>query len=348
VSTLPSELDVDRQSWRLPRLARREPSVLGRATLGVAIAVTAVGALVDEANGGRLHPEQWLGAGAVVCGVGLIVGALRGRGRWLILPAAVFAGTGYASGISARLGIDASDTFGERWVSIGEQAPGGPRIAHSAFGSVDVYIDGVPVEPVVVDARVGIGEIAIRVSDAVSVEVRSRVDEGTVELDGAERGDAEPVRVGPEGAPDVIVNAWVGRGDVDVHTYLLDRPPPPPLPDLPSLPQLESPLDPVSEGVATTSDGWTVLAEGAAVIGPDDAVVVGEQFVRADGVTVIPTTYGEFQLLPRSLLITPFGEVLDLQAIRSELGVEPSDTEPATTATTATTAVPVPSSTTGG
>ena len=34
---------------------------------------------------------------------------------------------------------------------------------------------------------------------------------------------------------------------------------------------------------------------------------------------MISTPYGEFQLLPRSLLITPFGQVLDLQAIRAEL-----------------------------
>ena len=64
-----------------------EPSILGRATLGVAIAVAAIGALIDEANGGRLHPEQWLGAAAVVCGLGLLVGTLRGHGRWLIVPA---------------------------------------------------------------------------------------------------------------------------------------------------------------------------------------------------------------------------------------------------------------------
>ena len=81
-----------------PRLPRREPSVLGRAALGLAIAVAAVGALVDEANGGRLHPEQWLGAAAIVCGLGLLVGTLRGHGRWLIVPAVVFAGAGYGVG----------------------------------------------------------------------------------------------------------------------------------------------------------------------------------------------------------------------------------------------------------
>ena len=68
------------------------PSILGRATLGLALVVAAFGALVDQANGGRMHPEQWLGAAAVVCGLGLLVGTVRGRARWLVVPAAAFAG----------------------------------------------------------------------------------------------------------------------------------------------------------------------------------------------------------------------------------------------------------------
>jgi phage shock protein PspC (stress-responsive transcriptional regulator) len=349
----PGRPDADGRHWR-PRVVRRESSILGRAALGVAIAIAAIGALVDEANGGRLHPEQWLGAATVVCGLGLLIGTLRGHGRWLIVPAVVFAGTGYAFGISARLGIDASDTFGERWVSIGRQDPGGVRTAYSAFGSVDVYIDGVPAEQVVVDARVGIGDISILASDGVSVEVRSRVEEGDVELDGAVRGDDETVRFGPEGVPDVVIDAWVGRGDVNVETYLLDQPPRPPVPVLESLPRLESPIAAISDAVAATRDGWFVLADGAAVIGPDDVLVVGEQFVRADGVTVIPTSYGEFQLLPRSLLVTPFGELLDLQAIRAELAATATDTttaaevaDPTTTEATPTTVAAIPTGSTG-
>ena len=337
-SDLASGADGEGRSWSRPRLPRREPSVLGRATLGLAIAVAAIGALVDEANGGRLHPEQWLGAAAVVCGLGLLVGTLRGHCRWLIVPGLLFAGTGYASGISARLGIDASDTFGERWVSIGQQQPGGLRTAHSGLGSVDVYIDSVPDEQVVVDARVGIGDIDIRVNDQVSVEVRSRVDDGTIELNGARRGEDAPLRLGPEGEPDVIVEAWVGRGDVNIGIYDLDeRARAVPFPELvpdPAFPQLAVPLTQVSDGVAATADGWFILAEGSAVIGPDNALVVGEQFPREDGVLMISTPYGEFQLLPRSLLITPFGEVLDLQAIRAELA---ATAPPATTVAPSTT-----------
>ncbi|HEX4982388.1 MAG TPA: PspC domain-containing protein [Ilumatobacteraceae bacterium] len=343
----PPGSDADRSDWRRPRLPRRESSVLGRATLGLAIAVAAVGALVDEANDGRLHPEQWLGAAAVVCGLGLLVGTVRGHGRWLIVPGVLFAGAGYATGISTRLGIDASDTFGERRVWIGPQQSGGPRTAHSAFGSVDVNVDGVPDEQVVVDARVGIGDISIWVNDQVAVEVRSRVDDGDLELNGARLGDDEPVRLGPEGPPDVIVEAWIGRGDVNIDTYMFDVLPTvkvvePALPGpqaRPALPAPDAPLAVVSDAVAATADGWFVLGDGSAVIGPDDVVVVGEQFRHDDGVSVISTPYGEFQLLPRSLLITPFDQVLDLQAIRAELAAAtPSTTVAADTVDTADTA----------
>jgi hypothetical protein len=68
-------------------------------------------------------------------------------------------------------------------------------------------------------------------------------------------------------------------------------------------------------------------------------VVVGEPLSR-DGVIVIPTPYGEFQLLPRSLLITPFGEVLDLQAMRAELAAKTPAATPATTVAAAAPAEP--------
>ncbi len=67
--------------------------------------MAAAGALIDQANGGRLHPEQWLGAAAVVCGIGLLVGVVAGRARWLAIPAVLFAGAGFVAGEAARVGL---------------------------------------------------------------------------------------------------------------------------------------------------------------------------------------------------------------------------------------------------
>ena len=112
---------------RRTRRARREPSILGRLTFGLAVIVAAVGALIDLVNGGRLHPEQWLGAAALVCGIGLLIGALRGRAWWLIVPALLFAGTGYITGVMARIGLDADDAFGETYVYVDQSVSQRPR-----------------------------------------------------------------------------------------------------------------------------------------------------------------------------------------------------------------------------
>ena len=57
---------------------------------------------------------------------------------------------------------------------------------------------------------------------------------------------------------------------------------------------------------------------------------------------MISTPYGEFQLLPRSLLITPFGQVLDLQSIRAELAAEAPSTTAAAEPAVPTTAAAEP------
>ena len=342
----PPRRRTDSELPRQPR-ERRPPSVLGRATLGVAIAVAAVGALIDEANGGRLHPEQWLGAAAVVCGLGLLVGAVRGYARWLVVPAVAFAGVGYASGLTAELGIDASHLAGDEWVNISAATPGGLRHEHLAFGTLHIDITGAPDDPVTIDARVAIGTIRVATVEDVTVEVRADIDRGSVEVNGVDR-DEPVIEVGPEGRPDVIVDARVGRGAIELERYRRLRaselPEPPEPPELPELPEDRTiddvgPVTPVADFVAATADGWLVLADGSAVIDASDRVVLGQSFRRGDGVVAIPTPVGEFQLLPRSLLITPDGEILDLRAIRAELAPAPT-TAPETTAPPGPTTAP--------
>ena len=94
--------------------------------------------------------------------------------------------------------------------------------------------------------------------------------------------------------------------------------------------------------MAGTADGWIVLLGGEAVIDPDDRVVVGPS-TRVDGaVTAISTSYGEYRLLPRSILLGPTGEILDLRAVRQELAPAAAGDGDARTTTTD------PTDTTGG
>lgn len=318
---------------RLPRLPvrpPRPPSILGRLTLGVAVLVGAVGALIDQVNGGRLHPEQWLGAAAVTCGVGLVVGAFAGRARWLILPAVAFAATGFAAGEAARIGVEPSALLGGRSVAIGAgDAGGGRRQEHVVVGSVEVSVDGAPTSPVTVDARAGIGEISVWAASDVTVEVRAAVDHGDVDVEGVERPEGT-FTIGPAGTPDVVVDARVGRGHIDVRQY--ERGPI----VGPSIAGRDG--REVADGVVLTDGGQVVLAGGEAVLDADDDVLVGTTVSR-DRVTVVSTSWGEFQLLPGGLLLTPSGEVLDLPALRATSA--DGTTPPETTATPTLSSPPV-------
>ena len=297
--------------------AVRVPSVLGRATLGVAVLVVAAGALIDQANGGRLHPEQWLGVAAAVCGVGLLVGTVMGRARWLAIPAVLFAGVGFVAGESAHLGLHPTALVGDESVYVGTNGPTHIR-HHVVIGSVHVQIEGTPSQPVTVDARVALGDVRVLVPDDVTVEVRARG--GDVSVDGVARPDGT-FTVGPEGPPDVVVDARVGHGDIDVDHWSMGPAIAPPFVDLPELPP--GTLQDVADGVAMTRDGSVALAGGEALVDTDGRVTVGDSHPEGN-VTVITTSLGDFKLLPGDLLLTPVGELLDLAALRATIPVPPT------------------------
>jgi phage shock protein PspC (stress-responsive transcriptional regulator) len=299
---------------RWPR-QRRQPSILGRATLGIAVLVAAGGAVIDQANGGRLHPEQWLGAAAIVCGIGLLVGAVAGRALWLVVPAALFAGAGFVAGEAAGMDLQPTALAGDEFIHVGSETVAGAHLReHVVFGSVDVQIDERPAQPVTVDAKVAFGEIRIRPNADVTVEVRTEPDDD-VRVYGVRRAGGT-FTLGPAGPPDVVVDADVGHGHVAVERYLgrvPERPViAPVVPDVPAGGELTD----VADGVAMTSSGAFVLAGGEAVIGPDDHVELGNEYEQAR-VTVIETSAGDFKLLPGGLLATPSGELLDLHALRA-------------------------------
>ena len=289
----------------------------GRA-LGLAVVILAGGALIDQANGGRLHPEQWLGAAAAVCGVGLLVGTVIGRAHWLAIPAVLFAGAGVVVGESARLGLHPTALTGDHYIDVSGGTTTDAR-RHVVLGSVDVQIVGAPSRPITVDARVAIGDVDIHVPDDLTVEVRAHG--GDVTVDGVGRDDGT-FTVGPEGPPDVVVDARVGYGDIDVDHWT----PGVPVLDLPQPPIVAAPagtLRDLADGVAMTHDGSIALAGGEALVDPTGRIVVGESH-REGNVTVITTSNGDFKLLPGDLLLTPIGELLDLTAAHASVPVPPT------------------------
>lgn len=323
----------------------RQRSLLGRTTLGMALIVAAGGALIDSMTGRRLHPEQWLGAAALVCAGGLVVGAFAGRARWLIVPAALFSVAGLVAGEFARLGVAAGDAFDGRGLYIsGSGGVWGYQSIESGFDDLWVTIDrDIPDAGATVRARSVFGDIFVGVPDSVTVEVRARSDHGTVRIDGATRPNGT-YTVGPEGQAAVVVDARSGWGDVEVMTQWYE--------DV-AIPETVAPvvddlgsLTPVADYVSATSDGWFVLVNGEAVIDDHNELVVGDAYEPdpyfaepssefsgdassdvlvsvpsdiASSSLTIPTSVGEFRLLPRGLLVTPWQTVLDLVALRQQL-----------------------------
>ena len=140
--------------------------------------------------------------------------------------------------------------------------------------------------------------------------MQASVDNGDVEVGDVERPNGT-FTLGPEGTPDVVVLARVGRGEITVEPYRrIVRPEPPDPPDPPVLGGERI----VAEGVVLSRSGQLVLAGGEAVIELDGTVLTGSTEQR-DGITVIPTSLGDFQLLPGDLLLTPFGVVLELPTL---------------------------------
>jgi len=321
----PSPATVRRRRVRRQR-TRREPSMLGRLTFGLAVIVAAVGALIDLFNGGRLHPEQWLGAAALICGVGLLVGAIRGRAWWLVVPALLFAGTGYAAGIMSRLGIDAIDGFGNQSVYVSEERPGGTETIERAFGTVWISVESAPAGLLTIDATVAIGGIEMSVADNVTVEIRADSDRGHLVVNG-EVVSGGTSALGPDGPPQVIVDARLGIGDVNIFTYdpgdrLLGEA----TTDLLGA----GPFDPlviehrqgteIDEGVGLSADGWVVLAYGEGLLDPSNMMVVGDGQPEGPTAMSILTSMGPF-FVDGSTLQTPIGAMYDLDELRAQNGI---------------------------
>jgi phage shock protein PspC (stress-responsive transcriptional regulator) len=301
----------------------REPSVLGQSTLGLALVVAAGGALIDQLNGARLHPEQWLGAAAAVCGAGLVVGAWRGRGRWLVVPGLVFAAIGFVAGHAARAGVDSPSVGDEDvWIDLGtEGAVNSTRTAGTARLFV---VDVPPGAPLRADLRVGIGQIDIDVDNEVTVEIRPTVHDGDVRLDGVIQPE-DTITVGPEGDPDVIVDAEVSLGDIEINRNEFDPPPEVFVPELP-----EDALLDLGEGLFLTRDGSVLFSDGVTRVSPNGDVFDSSGLLPAqpDGVVVVNGPEGDYLVLPDGKILTPSGTLVDVPAERRDLSDVPDVPEP--------------------
>ena len=190
-------------------------------TLAVALLVAAAGAIGYGITGDGLHPERWLGAAAVVCGAGMIIGAWRGRALWLVLPGLLFAGSGFVAGHAARAGLD-DFAVGSRDFWTDSPTDGLPAREDLVAGQITVTIDDAPPPNTRSDLRVGVGVIEVVVDDDVALEVRAHVHDGHIVVNGDETpNDGDPVvlHFGPDRTPEVIIDATVSTGELRINRH---------------------------------------------------------------------------------------------------------------------------------
>jgi hypothetical protein len=202
-----------------------------------------------------------------------------------------------------------------------------------------------------VTARTSFGSVRIFWADDVTVEVRPRIEHGSVEENSPDitngiDADGAASRWGPGSTPDVVIDAWVAMGAVTLHPHW-NAPPPGGEDALLGPATTAAPSAVVGNGRDTlytarddlrvSADGWVLIGpadSSAAVVlvSPDDqAVSAGAGanfFANEDGSWTIETMYGDYRLLPRSLLLVPDGSVIDLAAVRADAAAALSEVTP--------------------
>lgn len=197
----------------------RPPSILGRLTLAVGLLVLGVAAILDRTGAIELTAERAVALALTVVGAGLLVGALRGRARGLIVL-----------GVALVPALLAANLLGE--VSRGGVGERRHRPAELAdvrdeyrllVGSAVVDLSRVdfPERPTEVAASVGVGELTVIVPRDVSVTARGDVRAGALDLFGpwTEGTDLsrEVVEPGVEGGGRLVLDVDAGLGAVEVR-----------------------------------------------------------------------------------------------------------------------------------
>ncbi len=204
----------------LPPAKPRERSILGRLTIGVTLLGLGIMAILDNIEGVPMdaEPRHYMALAVTIVGLGLLVGSVAGRARWLILLGVIMVPT-----------LMFSPVFELDWEAEAFES----RIAPTTFagleqsyeldlGSLEIDLRELPWdgEEIAIDADVDVGEIEIFVPDGVGVVGSASVDIGQASGLGRSRGGLGDLRLvwdEPGAGGTILLDAEVNIGQIAIR-----------------------------------------------------------------------------------------------------------------------------------
>lgn len=190
----PPETARAQEDWGFtpPPIGSRTRSILGRATVGVALMTVGVVWLLDSLGAVNVSGVQLLATGLLVVGLGLILGAFFGRARSLIvvgmllvpivLAAALFrpyTGMTFADGLIRDGAGDVTEAPAAASDVRQEYALATGRFV---IDLSDLDLSTFDTEPVVIVAEMGAGELTVRLPDDVTATIDARLGVGGLRI----------------------------------------------------------------------------------------------------------------------------------------------------------------------
>ncbi len=168
--------------YSAPARPREPRSYLGLITLSAAVVVGGLLGLLAVA-GVDIPVATVAAAMLAVLAIGLLVGAFRGRARWLIAPAVILLLVAQAAVVIPRAvsGSWSAGVGDRRWTP----TVSNPAAYELGAGQARLDLTSLPAGPATVSAQLGAGNLIVTVRPDTTLVVHGRIGAGDVKLPGA-------------------------------------------------------------------------------------------------------------------------------------------------------------------